>query len=689
MSHWHRPLPFAAALAAIFLIPGLAAASPLAQARPAQPAAPERTAGAAAPAGTPGCDPIGAVACLLPFPDDYYTVRDPQTATGRRVNFTAAMMPANVKGVPIDPAEWDRNDGFSPGTPILTVVPGIDLGQTGAAPVTNIGAALRRDAPIVIIDTRTGRRWPYWAELDSNTTDTARQALIVRPALRLAEGTHYVVALRNLRNSAGRQIPPGPAFAAMLANHPPAGGPVLRARWFSMRRVLRELRRHGVGTNGLYLAWDFTTSSTRSLTERVLHMRDQAFAELGGHAPGAVITSVTDYTQAQNPFAARKVDGYVNVPSYLSQPGGPPGSRLHYASPTPGPGALPEQIPGNVQQALFECVIPWAAATRPARLALFGHGLFGDQTSVSAANAEQAAQEADTIFCGAAWIGMSSGDLPFLISESQDLSGFPAVPDRMQQAYLDFLFLGREMTHPDGLRALPAFQGPGGRPLISAHPHFGYVGYSLGGIQGTALAALAQDYTRAVLGVPAVDFSTLLNRSVDFVPFGQLLTASYPDKLTQQAGLALMQMLWDRGEGDGYVAHVTSDPLERTPVKRVLLHMAFGDHQVANVATEVEARDLGLHVYQPALAPGRSPDVVPLWGIPAIGHFPFSGSALMMWDSGSPPPPLGNVPPTAGHDPHTDTANTPAARQQAAEFLLTGQVTDVCGGLPCVAIPSG
>jgi hypothetical protein len=598
------------------------------------------------------------------------------------------MVPTNTQGVPVDPTEWDRHDGFSPGTPVLTVVPGIDLAKTGAAPITDIGSSLRRDAPIVIMDTRTGRRWPYWAELDSNTTDAARQALIVRPAVRLTEGAHYVVALRNLRDSSGQPIPPSPAFAAMLGPRPPVGDPVLRHRWFSMRHVFAALRRRGVRAHGLYLAWDFTTASTRSLTERVLHMRDQAFAALAGHAPPAVITSVTDYTQAQNPFAARKVDGYIEVPSYLNQPGGPPGSRLNYASPHPGPGALPVQIPGNTQQAQFECVIPRAALTTPAHLALFGHGLFGDQTSVSAANVEQAAQEADTIFCGAAWIGLSSGDLSFLLSLTKDLSAFPAVPDRMQQAYLNFLFLGREMIRRDGLRALPAFRRADGGPLISGRTHFGYVGYSLGGIQGTALAALAQDYRRAVLGVPAVNFSTLLNRSADFVPFEQFLAGSYPDKLAQQIGFAMMQMLWDRGEGDGYVAHITANPLERTPVKRVLLHMAFGDHQVANIATEAEARDLGLHIYEPALAPGRSPDVVPFWGIPAIPRFPYRGSALIMWDSGSPPPPLGNVPPSAGHDPHGDTGNTPAARQQAAEFLLSGEVVDVCGGKPCVAIPT-
>jgi hypothetical protein len=43
----------------------------------------------------------------------------------------------------------------------------------------------------------------------------------------------------------------------------------------------------------------------------------------------------------------------------------------------------------------------------------------------------------------------------------------------------------------------------------------------------------------------------------------------------------------------------------------------------------------------------------------------------------------------AGHDPHNDTANTPAARAQAAHFLATGEVIDVCGGAPCVAIPTG
>ena len=129
--------------------------------RQQHPAAVNTALSGSAPPGTShGCDPIGTAGCLIPFPDDYYAVRDAGSLTGERVAFTAAMMPASAAGVHLDPAAWDRSDGFSPGGPILTVLPGADLTASGVAPITDIGASLNRDAPIVLIDTRTGRRVP-------------------------------------------------------------------------------------------------------------------------------------------------------------------------------------------------------------------------------------------------------------------------------------------------------------------------------------------------------------------------------------------------------------------------------------------------------------------------------------------------------------------------------------------------
>ncbi|MEV4257779.1 hypothetical protein AB0J52_31855, partial [Spirillospora sp. NPDC049652] len=215
-----------------------------------------------------------------------------------------------------------------------------------------------------------------------------------------------------------------------------------------------------------------------------------------------------------------------------------------------------------------------------------------------------------------------------------------------------------------------------------------YAGASQGGIQGAALTALATDWRRSALIVPGINYSTMLNRSVDFAQYETLLNISYPDKLDQQLVLNLIQMLWDRGEGDGYAAHVTRDPLPRTPAHRVLIHEAFGDHQVANIATEVMARTLGdVPVRQPALDPGRKPDVTPFWNLPALTRYPHAGSGLVIWDSGTPAPPLTNTPNTAGSDPHGDTRGSAEAMSQLATFLATGRIVDTCGGRPCTIPP--
>jgi hypothetical protein len=79
------------------------------------------------------CDFIaepGSPLCMLPFPDDYYTVPDPTSPTGRRIDFTAQGMPTNVLGQPIDPTPYDASDGFSQGATILLKVPGIDTSPT-------------------------------------------------------------------------------------------------------------------------------------------------------------------------------------------------------------------------------------------------------------------------------------------------------------------------------------------------------------------------------------------------------------------------------------------------------------------------------------------------------------------------------------------------------------------------------
>jgi hypothetical protein len=463
-------------------------------------------------------------------------------------------------------------------------------------------------------------------------------------------------------------------------------------------------------------------ASERSLSQRALGIRDDAFQQLGDTnladrsiagttAPPFTVTEQTDFTPAEDPLIAREVTGQVTVPCYLNAPGCPPGSEFAFV---PGED-LPQPIPGNTTAANFTCEIPRSAidppAANPARPSLYGHGLLGSASEVGGGNIKAMASEHNFMFCATDWAGFSTSDLPTVLLSLQDLSNFNALVDRMQQGFVNFMYLGRAMIHPDGFSGDPAFQD-GGDSVIAADRLF-YDGNSQGGIMGGALTALAPDFQRAVLGVPGMNYSTLLERSVDFEPYaeGQFtseicglfpapldaicnlapgdtplgLYDNYPDEIQRPLIFSLMQMLWDRGEANGYAHHMTTDPLPNTPGHNVLLHAAFGDHQVANITAENEARTIGALAYQPALDPGRhwQDDSNPLFQIPSIPSFPFGGSALVYWDGGptsfaggSATPPDENVPPRPttgfGADPHSYPRNDIKARAQKAAFLTAG-----------------
>src|SRR4051794_27055270 len=72
----------------------------------------------AAPAGGDGCDPIDPASCLLPFPSNWYTRPDPHTATGVRIDMRTTLKDA--LGLPVSPGAWNRADGFSPGSDLLS-----------------------------------------------------------------------------------------------------------------------------------------------------------------------------------------------------------------------------------------------------------------------------------------------------------------------------------------------------------------------------------------------------------------------------------------------------------------------------------------------------------------------------------------------------------------------------------------
>jgi hypothetical protein len=643
---------------------------------------------ASAPAapGEQGCDPLDPAVCLQPWPNDHFTVADPSTDTGRRLNLNPLAMPRNIGGNPIRPEEWNRSDGFSPGSMIITVAPGVNPEMSGAPLITDMERSLNPDSATVIVDTVTGELHRHWAELDADATSDATRALILRPGINLREGRRYVVGLQHLVDGGGRPLQPNAVFTA-YRDGIPTSIPAIENRRPRMESIFATLDSAGVDRADLYLAWDFTVASQRGLSERLLFMRDNAFATLGGAAPTFTVSGITNNVDSE---IYRQVTGTFNVPRYVNSPA--TNARMTYLN-LQGQGAgLPDRYLPD-QSAPFTCRIPRSATTNgldpvtPARPSLYGHGLLGTGSGeVGAGNVDAMALDHRFMFCATDWIGMSTLDVPTVALVLADMSNFPAIPDRLQQAVLNFLFLARLMIHPNGFVSNPAFQaGLPLKPLIDTSEAY-YDGNSQGGIMGGITVAVSQDITKGVLGVPAMNYSTLLRRSVDYDMYKIALNAAYLGELDRNFIYSLIQILWDRGETNGYAHHLTGDPYPNTPPHRVLLHEAFGDHQVANVATEVETRTIGAQINQPALASGRHSDLYPFDGIDPIPSFPHPGSALIVWDSGTPTPPTADVPPTAGSDPHSRPRSQPSARVQKSQFLSpTGGVIDVCGGAPCLA----
>ncbi|MDQ2699980.1 MAG: hypothetical protein M3Y23_01490, partial [Actinomycetota bacterium] len=510
----------------------------------------------------------------------------------------------------------------------------------------------------------------------------------------------------------------------------------------------------GVERDDLYMAWDFTVASQESVTGRALEIRDDAFARLGdtdladrkiqGDAPQVQITGICD-AEPLIPLPIQlgcTLDLGLGLPGLpvLSPPDRPDGTQvIRYVdgviTGSPCYLDLPLCIPGSkfafdgddellyselsTTSVPFRCAIPRSVQSgdinnspvTPAKPGIYGHGLLGNLDQINAANG--VANQGNSIWCATNWDGFSTYDLPTVLTSLSDMSNFNRLTDRMQQGFVNFMMLGRAMVHPDGLASKAAFRlGTDGSPLTSDDEisvidtsgfpdnRLQYMGISQGGIMGGALMALSPDADRGVLGVPGMNYSTLLQRSVDSDTYFKLpvvgLYANYPDQSEHPVLFSLIQLLWDRGEANGYAHNMTTDPLPNTPEHSVLMRVALGDHQVANVTAEVQARTIGAGVYSPGLHPGRHWESDPFMAIPKVTGFPYSGGSLMTYFDGGPPgfagsrgqgtavPPIENIPPREewgfGADPHGYPRASSDGVTQAVSFLNGGTI-DACGTL--------
>jgi hypothetical protein len=602
--------------------------------------------GAAPPNEVPGdvgCNPLVGDDCLTPFPSSHYEVADPSTPTGVRVAIPEENFPlTSPNRIRISPAPLNGRDGFSPATPFLVYfASGVDASQLpGHQDPT---PSLSPTSAVQMIDFTTGERVLLFAELDANAEPGERQALIIRPLVRLKPARRYVIALVGLRDASGAKLEPAP-FKALR------DGAQTNAKY---AQIFTRLESAGIARADLSLAWDVTTGSDGPIIGRMEKMRDEVV-----RAADADELAVTHDQTIDTPDEHRLREVWLDgeAPRFLASDADDARLRLDEAGQPVADGKF--LFPITV-------IIPKCAESAPGPLPvmIIGHGLFGTgRGQVHDRRLLRLSDQWCMVLAATDWIGLTTSDLPGIAAALlADVNKFPYVMDRLQQAHMNTLAMTR--LFKNGLGAHESLLVDG-RQVVGTDIF--YFGISNGGIQGGAFMSLTPDVERGVLNVPGGAWSLLLFRSTYLYAVMPILAAVIPDALDRQVMPVLLQGPFDY-----------TDPITYAPTllskKKILVQESVGDAGVSNIATRLLVRTLGLDGF----------DLVePVAGV--AEKLPPMESAYTQWNVHPEPlPPIGNTPAPKDNGAHGGIQHLPALQAQVRDFLkLTGAVTRTCGG-PC------
>lgn len=626
------------------------------------------------------CDPLMGFACSLPWPSNLYLAENDKTETGYSLNFGEKSLPATRRGVHISPEQFRTLDGYGPSSPILFHFPKLD--RTGWAHELDMSASVQdNDAQALLLRVNadgTTTRVPYWVEEDLNNPKVDERIVFLRPAVILEEGTRYIVAFRNLKDTTGAAIPRSEAFEALVSGLT-SQDPELVGRQERFDEIFQILENNGIAKNSLTLAWDFVTASSSTLHGPVLAMRDAAIEALETNDGSLTFTEITEYQRddasAPNYDAriAYQFYGTFQTPNFMKEDG--LGTILNRNA-----DGVPVQNGWREEEIWVR--IPWSAVgtdADPAGIIQYGHGLNGKGSQVRGGFNNRVANEYNYIHFGTDWTGMSEDDISSILAVVADFSNFRWLSDRMNQGLVEFVSIARIMkkhfaTHPDVVS----------RDIQVEGDRIFYTGISQGGIYGASYLAISPDINYGHLGVPGLNYSILLQRSVDFDTFNTIVKSSYTTTTNIAMVLAAVQNLWDMSDPSSYVRHLSADPFPGNEPKAALFVPAKGDWQVSPLTNLIAANsNIGI-----ALMPGWGQDVSHM-GLEETPYEtdgqPYTGSAVVMYNLGNPWPAPGNITPHDDiGDPHGTPRFFPAHQEQMIHFLENnGEVIDVCNGNGC------
>ncbi len=591
-----------------------------------------RPAGVRAPLPV-GCDPQDATRCLVPWPNNAYTVKDEATPTGLRVALERRWLPN-----PDAPEPLNRLDGFSV---VGALAVGFDTPvQVATGPARTTAVRVFRASP--------GEGWgdEVPLRLDAVRDSTSPATLLIAYPLRpLAPGTDYVaVALDEVAGAGGERLEAPRRVQVALALAPPGDDDeaALAAYHAPSRALLRDV---GVEPGRVLRVWDFTTRSSESIRAGLEAMRAAALSAV---AAG----EVTVRFSSAKPLAgdALELRGVVQgLPRFVDDGG------------TLGPG-LPRAL--GTRSAPLRVVLPKVSAPYP--FVVYGHGTGGTVNDDTF--------DRDIIGLGAGKLNLEFAGwteataLDTLVGLDKRFTGSERSTARLLQSLADASALealldgalGEALAAPTLLGAANPAAGQRNDPSRRI-----YAGGSLGGTMGFVHALTEPRVTAAVLNVPGAGWTHFVPTSGPFTALDALFATTTPSALDRALSVVMTQGSWDPVDGAAWAA------TNVRPGLVALIQASMGDPVLPNIGTHLLATSAGAVQVGAVLEPVEGVARVPLAeGRAALTQFRVSNGA------------------TDALERHgfggRDTSAGRAAREQIRAFLESAW-----RGAPRITVPPG
>jgi pimeloyl-ACP methyl ester carboxylesterase len=620
---------------------------------------------------------------LTPYPSDRYTVPDPSTPTGLRVDITSAKTADQlVAAYPDTAKELDAMDGFSTTggvlmeftSPIdptgLVDLPDADPPVTGA--VLDANDYKKPDSPLLLVNVDpeskdqgkpVGLIPTWWEQAKDDFYTTDEFTLIAQPAVPLTPGTRYAfVATKKLHAKNGTPVGRSKDMDALI--HGKSGDAYGKEISDALDVIENSV---GVARGDVVCATVFTTATVKDGIIAMAKAARAAPPPAQGDPWSLVKTDKTE-VRFRATFAA---------PEFRkARPAGQPLAFDDGKWQTGKGGA-----PVAQSTAELETFLDFSDSTKGGKrpVVIFQHGLGGDKDGAWGTAQRLASLSAS----GVAVFAIDSpehgsrapaGSTSTLISSVYGFFGIDPktqgfdierARDNFRQMSSDQLELVRFIESLGQLDLLPldanGKSAPDGVPDLDLS-HILYIGHSFGSVQGATLFALAPEITDATWNVGGDGLTTLLR---DSGLFNVVVKGMVPNGTPYGAVarfFAVSQVLVDPGDPLNYAPNATLEPLDGVSgwkPRDVLLQEVQDDNIVPNSSSEALARALGLELVHPVHAISGVKTVK----APVTGNLPTGGTGVVtLFDLIE-----GGKPAT-----HGELIFSPEAQQQYVGFFKSG-----------------